>query len=87
MLPQLDVGLRDLEQDLLPGYLVEATPGAANSGGLVPGPLITGVTENPVQPEPGATLPIKARVIEKDAPVTGVNRHASRSSVNPSPAK
>ena len=72
MLPQLDIEVRDLNQELAPGYLVEATPGAANSGGIVPGPLIIGVTENPEQPASGTALPVSARVIPMDGVLTGV---------------
>ena len=71
LIPELNVELRDLSQELVPGYLLEATPGAANSSGIAPGPLITEVTENPEQPDAGDELPITARVTEVEG--GGVN--------------
>lgn len=66
VLPKLDAELRDLNQELVPGYLTSLTPGAANSSGIAPGPLVTDVTENPEQPDAGVALPVTARITEID---------------------
>ena len=41
VLPELVGELRDLNQELVPGYLLSATPGGPNSSGIAPGPLVT----------------------------------------------
>ncbi|MGK0188384.1 MAG: hypothetical protein ACI9R3_004178 [Verrucomicrobiales bacterium] len=66
MRPKLDAELRDLSQELVPGYLTSATPGGPNSSGIAPGPLLTDVTQDPEQPDAGTALPISAMVAEVD---------------------
>ncbi|MDA0812114.1 MAG: CotH kinase family protein, partial [Verrucomicrobia bacterium] len=66
VLPELVAELRDVNQELVPGYLLTTTPGAPNASGIAPGPLISEVTENPEQPDGGVDLPITAKVIEID---------------------
>ncbi|MCB1097170.1 MAG: CotH kinase family protein, partial [Verrucomicrobiae bacterium] len=73
VLPELVAELRDLSQELVPGYLLSTTPGAPNSSGIAPGPLVSDLTENPEQPDAGVDLPITARVLEIDgAGIAGV---------------
>ena len=55
-------------------YLDTATPGAANSGGQLAGPIFGTVTENPPQPVSGP-LTITAEIAGSANPVTSVTLH------------
>lgn len=53
-----------------PGYLAAPTPGAANTAAFTPGPSITEVTPNPLQPVAGQATVITAYIAPRLAPVT-----------------